>query len=211
LISSLRIKIGSRSDPAASQERKGGGKLRQNCGVSTYIAFLRGVNVGGNKKLKMDALKSLCDSLGFSGAKTYLQSGNVVFKTDEKKPAATLEAALEKKLTLQSRVIVRTAAELKKIIARNPFDVAQRNPSRLLVVFLDGKPAAKAKDALLAACGPHDELQMSGEEIYLYCGDGISQTKVFLLLNEKTLGVTSTARNWNTVTKLLEVAEEVSS
>ncbi len=173
------------------------------------IAFLRGVNVGGNKMISMAALKELFDDLGFKNARTLLQSGNVVFSA---KPAtnaalaAKIAAAIRKRFGSDVEVVIRTPDELRKAVARNPFSAAARDdPSHLLIVFLTQAPTAAAK-AMAAAKFKDERFQLSGTELFAHYGAGIGHSKVPSNFIEKTLAVPGTARNWNTVTKLIAIA-----
>jgi uncharacterized protein (DUF1697 family) len=181
--------------------------------MPTYIAMLRGVNVGGNM-IKMDRLREIWARLGLKNIRTYIQSGNVIFDTPE--PPSKWFGAIEKKLARETRlpvvVIVRTAAELKKVIDANPF---LKQPgidrSKLHVTFLG---AAVAKDILKKsgnlASGP-DELRVLGKEAYLHCPEGYGNTKLHNTALEKLLSARATTRNWNTVNKLYEMACEQTS
>ncbi len=157
---------------------------------STYIALIRGINVGGHKKLSMADLKSACESLGYTDVRTLLNSGNVIF-TAAKAPNA---ADLEKKLGIDVRVILRTPAELAKAIERNPL---KGEPNRLMLMFLE-KASAKKLDWP----GP-EQTHLDGRHLYLYYPEGQGTTKLTNVFIERQLGVAGTTRNWNTVTKLL--------
>lgn len=182
------------------------------CAVTTFICLLRGVNVGGNKMLKMDALKKLCGSLKLKDARTYLQSGNVVFSSDETDRAVLvrrLEEGIRKATALDVRVILRTSSEMKKVIAANPFAMGpERNPSALLVAFLNGDLSKEAKALLSELKADSEELHFGNRELYIYFSGGIADSKVSNAMTEKKLGVNVTARNWNTVNALLRMAEE---
>jgi uncharacterized protein (DUF1697 family) len=118
----------------------------------SFICLIRGVNVGGNKLLKMDALRTLCDAIGVKGAKTYLQSGNVVFRSNVDRGMLTkrIEEGIRKATGFEAKVILRTAGEIRDVIAGNPFVTGpQRNPKALLVAFLGG-PVSKDAKALLS-------------------------------------------------------------
>jgi uncharacterized protein (DUF1697 family) len=175
----------------------------------SFICLIRGVNVGGNNLLKMDALRGLCESVGLKGAKTYLQSGNVVFrsKLDREKLIGRIEEGIRKNTGFEAKVILRTADEIRDVIAANPFATGpQRNPKALLVAFLGG-PIGKAAEALLSKLKiESEELHFGDQELYLYLPEGIAGSKLSNALTEKKLGVNVTARNWNTVTALLKMA-----
>jgi len=174
-----------------------------------FICLLRGVNVGGNNLLKMDVLRSLCDSIGVTGAKTYLQSGNVVFRGsgDRAALAKKIEAAIRKATGFESKVILRTAAELRAVIAANHFTGCE--PGRLLVAFLAAPIGEEAKALLMKLKAGREEIQFGDREIYLHLPDGAGVSKLAAALTEKKIGVNVTARNWNTVNALLKMAEEV--
>jgi len=180
--------------------------------MTAYICFLRGVNVGGNKMLKMTELKALFDSLRLRDAKTYLQSGNVVFRSDETDRAvltSRIEEGIRKKSGLEVKIILRAADELRKVIAANPLPPEDRNPSGLLVAFLGGPITKEAKALLTSLKIPSEDLHFGKQELYFYFPEGIATSKLSNALTEKKVGVNVTARNWNTVNALLKMAEEI--
>ncbi|HSY49256.1 MAG TPA: DUF1697 domain-containing protein [Thermoanaerobaculia bacterium] len=181
--------------------------------MTAFICFLRGVNVGGNKMVKMDALKALFGSLGLKDAKTYLQSGNVVFRSDDADHALLtrrIEEGIRKKAGLEVRIVLRTESELRKVIAANPLTVEpERNPKAFLVAFLSGELTKEAKARLKTLKIDSEELHFGSREMYLYLPAGIADSKLSNALTEKKLGVNVTARNWNTVNALLGMAEEI--
>ena len=139
--------------------------------MTTYICFLRGVNVGGNKLLKMAELKALFDSLKLRDAKTYLQSGNVVFRSDETDRAVLqrrIEDGIRKKSGMEVKVILRTTDELRKVIAANPLAPEDRNPSGLIVAFLGGAITDTAKALLTSIKIDSEELHCGKQELYIY-------------------------------------------
>ncbi|HEX7677835.1 MAG TPA: DUF1697 domain-containing protein [Thermoanaerobaculia bacterium] len=179
-----------------------------------FICLIRGVNVGGNKLLKMDALRALCDAIGVTGAKTYLQSGNVVFRSslDRGVLAKRIEDGIRKATGFEAKVILRTAREMREVIAANPFTAGpQRNPKALLVAFLGGSISKDAKALLQKLRIESEELHFGDQELYLYLPTGIAGSKLSNSLTEKKLGVNVTARNWNTVNALLDLAEKLSA
>jgi uncharacterized protein (DUF1697 family) len=173
--------------------------------VTTYIALLRGINVGGNKMVAMAALRSAFEDLGFTGVKTLLQSGNVVFRGPAT-PTAILEARLEKEIGMRIGFTpdfhVRTAAEWPAIISANAFaDAAAKTPGLLLVTFFKA-PLDRAKvTALQAAIRGPELVHADGRHLYMTFPEGIGRSKAPALV-DKTLGARGTARNWNTVVKL---------
>ena len=181
--------------------------------MPVVISMLRGVNVGGHNMIKMDALRALYESLKLRHPQTYVQSGNVVFQTeaaDLAKLAKKIEDAIERQFAFRPPVILRTAPELRDVIARNPFEKRSGiNPAKLLVAFLAADPAPEARDKLLAIeCAP-DELHFSGRELYIYFPDGQGRAALKWAHVDKALKLLYTGRNWNTVTKLLEMAEGI--
>ena len=178
--------------------------------MNTMVSMLRGVNVGGNHKIKMTELKTLYESLGFANVQTYIQSGNVVFNSKERgdeKLSKKIGTTIEKKFGFCPEVIVRTAEEMGDIVKRNPF--AKRKdvePNKLLVFFLARDPGQPAREAV-AKIEAKEELKSIGSEIYIYFPDGQGQSKLKFGLVEKAIGkIAWTGRNWNTVLKLTEMA-----
>jgi uncharacterized protein (DUF1697 family) len=181
--------------------------------MAVVISLLRGVNVGGHHKIKMDALRALYESLGLRGAQTYVQSGNVVFKTQDRdliRLSKKIEDAIERVFGFRPAVIVRTPSELRGAIARNPFAKRREiEPHRLIVIFLAGLPGPEARDKALKLKPDPEELRLDDREFYMYFPNGMARPKLTWLTVEKVLQMPGTGRNWNTVTKLLEIAEKL--
>jgi uncharacterized protein (DUF1697 family) len=181
--------------------------------MPAIISMLRGVNVGAHNRIKMDALRALYESLGLRDPQTYVQSGNVVFRTDKRDLVALakrIEDIIERAFGFRPAVILRTSCEPRDVIARNPF--AKRRsiePSKLLVNFLANDPGAEARDKVLKLKTEPEELRMDGRELYIYFPSGMARPKMSWAVLEKTLKVPGTGRNWNSVTKLLEMAERL--
>jgi uncharacterized protein (DUF1697 family) len=172
----------------------------------TWIALLRGINVGGNKKVAMAGLRDLLGRLGFGDPQSLLQSGNLVFRTDSRKAdelEQLLEKEVQKRFGLQSDVFVRNAGEWPAVMAANPFlEEAERDPGHLIVMFLRDAPDAKSQDALRAAIIGRETFAVTGRHAYFVYPDGMGTSKLTGALVEKKFGTRGTARNWNTVTKL---------
>ena len=168
--------------------------------MPAYAALLRAVNVGGTGKLAMTDLRKLCEDAGFADVATYIQSGNVVFtsKRGEASVKKLLEAALAEKLGKPCGVLVRTADELRQLLDANPFPKAA--PQRLLMLFLDEKPAADSLKDVVAPGG--EELRVCGRHVVVHFPNGMGQSK--LKLPFRNVG---TGRNLNTVRKLLTMLE----
>jgi uncharacterized protein (DUF1697 family) len=180
--------------------------------MPVVISMLRGVNLG-SRRIKMDALRALYESLKLRDPQTYVQSGNVVFRTEERdlaQLAKRIENAIERSFGFRSDVILRTTSELRDIIARNPFAKRQGiEPSKLLVTFLASVPGQEARDKVLAIKTDPDELRIDGRELYTYFPNGMARPKLSWAVIEKALKTSGTGRNWNSVTKLLEIAERL--
>ena len=174
---------------------------------SHFVALLRGINVGGRNKVSMPELKSSLASLGLEDVVTYIQSGNVVFRSptgDRKELAARMERQIAEAFGVSPTVLLRTPSELVKIADGNPFLKAEADHSKQLhVVFLGGRPSADAVAQLDPGRSPPDEFSVRGSEIYLHLPNGSGRSKLTLDYFERRLGLAATARNWNTLLKLL--------
>jgi uncharacterized protein (DUF1697 family) len=160
--------------------------------------------------IKMDALRVLCAQLGLGNPRTLLQSGNVVFETTAKDMAALakrIEQVLEQTAGFHSDVVLRTAAEMRQVVEANPFHGRSGlHPGKLAVTFLAVDPGEAAREAVRNVPADPEELHAIGRELYIYYPNGMGRTKLPLSRIEKALGTPGTSRNWNTVTKLLEMA-----
>ncbi len=174
--------------------------------MKTYVALLRGINVGGHKQVSMADLRDLLTKLGFASPQSILQSGNLVFQgqtRDNAQLERLLEQEVKKKLHLQADFIVRTAEEWKAVVAGNPFrKEAQRDPGHLLAVFFKDAPKIKEVDALRAAITGPERVHAQGREAYIVYPDGVGRSRLTHTLIERKLGVRGTGRNWNTVLKV---------
>ena len=174
------------------------------------IVLLRGINIGPNNRIAMPALRELLAGAGFEEVRTYVQSGNVVLAT-RRRPDAVARACEEliaAELGLDIPVVVRTRDELAQVVRRNPLGDVADNPKRYQVSFLDAEPDAKAVEKVAALAVEGERIEAIGREIYAWHPDGIARSKLWAGLAGKGLGVKATARNWTTVTTLLEMAEE---
>lgn len=176
----------------------------------THIALLRAINVGGRNMVPMAGLRDLFGALGFPGAKTWLQSGNVVFDGGKKNPAdleRLLEAETEKRFAVRADYLIRTEQEWRATISRNPFsDAAENDPSHLVVVFLKSAPKAPGVRALRAAIRGPELVGAVGRQVYVIYPDGIGRSKLTLPLIEAKLAARGTGRNWNTVLRVGDLA-----
>lgn len=178
--------------------------------MTRHIGLLRGINVGGKNLIPMARLRAMLGELGFEGAETILQSGNVVFSGSGKKGSA-LEAHLEKECAARLGPavdwIVRTAEEWDEVIDANPLPKeAAKDPSHYLVHFLKSAPTAAQVKALASAIPGREVVRAQGRHLYLVYPDGIGKSKLNMALIERKLGCSGTARNWNTVLKLQSLA-----
>lgn len=172
------------------------------------IALLRGINVGKTKRMAMADLREALSELGYGDVQTLLQSGNVVFSTTAKPEVAEkqIATAIATHFGFDVTVLVRTARELTKVVEENPFAEAAADGKRFHVLFLSAKPAAATvRDIDLDSFAP-EQVALTGRELYVWCTNGILESKALTVLNDKRLKVAITARNWNTVTKLLAMA-----
>lgn len=170
--------------------------------MGAFVALLRAVNVGGTGKLPMTELKAMCEELGFAAVRTYIASGNVVFTS--RKSEAAIKTALEKRLQTYAGapvgVLVRSASEIAKVLADNPFPKAA--PNRTVAIFLDKAPPA---DTFAGLRGQKDEeVRLGRREIYVHYGDGMGTSKLVI-----PAAKTGTARNMNTIATLAKMAAEL--
>ena len=176
--------------------------------MKRYIAFLRGINVSGQKLIKMDALKQHFDMPGFKNITTYIQSGNVLFdtqETDDTLLREKVEKQLLEKLGYEVPVIVRSLNDIKNVIANNPYGEPKTGDTRkLYITFLSGIPPGSLHSALDAYKNEPEELKIINREVYLLLAS-YGTTKLTNALIEKKLGVAATTRNWATVNKILEL------
>jgi uncharacterized protein (DUF1697 family) len=178
--------------------------------MPTQIALLRGINLGPNRRIAMGELRELLTGHGYGDVRTLLQSGNVVLTTrlGPEKLARTLERQIAEGLGVDPAVIVRSRDELAAVIDRNPLRDVADDPKRHTVHFLAGAPDPDGVREIEAADVGPERFAAHGRELYTWHPEGIQRSPLVRLITEKRLGVAATARNWNTVTKLLELAEE---
>ncbi|QGM44859.1 DUF1697 domain-containing protein [Methylocystis heyeri] len=170
--------------------------------MTAYVALLRAVNVGGTGKLPMTALAELCLSAGFVQVKTYIASGNVVFRSDgsEEEVRTALERRLTAHMGRPASVLVRAASEMAQTLARNPFP--QQPANRVMALFFDGAPPS---DPLEGATGVQgEEVRLGQRELFIFYPDGMAKTRLRLPAEK-----TGSARNMNTVAKLAAMAAAI--
>ncbi|HEY0665574.1 MAG TPA: DUF1697 domain-containing protein [Gallionella sp.] len=176
--------------------------------MTTFIALLRGINVGGNNKLAMKELAALLAGLGLRDVQTYIQSGNAVFRCDLKNRAALaakISTAISEQHGFAPHVLLLDAAELRDAMADNPYSQAEADARSLYLFFLDEAPRQPDLQALDAIRTTTEQFKLAGKVFYLFAPDGIGRSKLAARA-EKLLGVAATARNWSTVCRLAGMA-----
>ena len=181
--------------------------------MQTFICFLRGVNMTGHNSVKMTDLSSLFINLGFKDAETYIQSGNVIFRKAGDKPvsalAVNLELAIMERFNYTIPVMIRTNQELSDLFSSNPF-LGETNfdPAKMAVLFLHEKPSDSQIQKVADIDYPPDKFKIIGRDIFIYCPNGFGRTKLYTNFFERKMGIAGTARNWKTITTILNIAEK---
>ena len=167
----------------------------------------------GHNAIKMTCLTGLFRQIGYSDAETYIQSGNIVFtchNVNIDEVSSEIRKAILSEFNLNIAVISRTLDGMKKIISANPFlEIPGFDPSKMAVLFLEIEPSAEQILKVANIDYPPDKFLINGSEIYIYCPNGFGKTKLYTNFYEARMKVTGTARNWRTVTKLMEMAEKM--
>jgi uncharacterized protein (DUF1697 family) len=176
--------------------------------MAQHIVLLRGINLGSRNRIAMPALRAALEAAGFDDVRTYLQSGNVVLSSTAKADAVARDVhrAIAAEFGFDIAVVTRTRAQLATIVERNPLARIAKNPKRYQVSFLDAKPSAAVVRRIEETPAKGERVVVDGREVYAWHPDTIARSKLWALLAGPSLGVTATARNWTTVTKLLELA-----
>ena len=179
---------------------------------TTYVALLPGVNVGASKRIKMPDLRAAFEAGGGTDVQTYIQSGNVVFRATGARKAvvAAMEEQIVEHCGHEVAVILRTAAELEKVVDANPFTSREDDPTKLHVIFFDRAPTGIGDGVDLDALAP-EELALGRQEVYLLLPNGIGRAKLPIALgrNKAYKAGPATARNWRSTLKLLDMAREL--
>ena len=181
--------------------------------LKRYVALLRGINLGARNKIGMADLRALFENLEAEDVETYVQSGNVVFRsrTARDELGRRIERRISSELGLEIKVLLRTSAELAKLVAGNPFAKRQSDPVKLHVTFLADTPAPARVRALDRTQFEPDEFRVAGREVYLHTPNGYGRSKLSNAYFETQLGVAATTRNWKTVTALADLAQAPAS
>ncbi len=181
--------------------------------MPVIISMLRGINVGGHNKINMGELRGLYESLGFETPRTYVQSGNVIFRSKEKiSPvlASKIQHAIERKFACSPGVILRTPAEFRRAIDSTPFPPSRSlEPGKVLITFLATDPGPGAHATLLKLKRYPEEIHLNGRELYIYFPNGAGKSKLPWASIAEVLKTQGTARNWSSVAKILAIAEEL--
>ena len=178
--------------------------------MTIFITMLRGINVSGQKKIKMEELRKLYESLEFQDIRSYIQSGNIIFKThtsDRLKIISSLRESIFNHFGFDVSIILRTSKELERIVSNNPFH--DKDTKRILVSFLAEENKNYNIDELLQVKAKGEEFKIKGKEIYLFLPYGSGKTKLTNNFFERKLGVQITTRNWKTVNKILDISKDI--
>jgi len=180
--------------------------------MTVYVALLRGINVGGKHSLPMQELRNILGALGCEDVRTYIQSGNAVFRSvdDRESLAAKIKSAIEQAFGFAPHVHVLTIEEFQSILAANPFPEAVATPKLLHVSFLAETPENPDLEALESVRSGTERFELHANAFYLHAPDGIGRSKLAAKV-ERCLGVATTARNWRTVNKIAELAATIIS
>jgi uncharacterized protein (DUF1697 family) len=174
---------------------------------TTYAALLRGINLGSHKRIAMADLRTLVEGLGCADVQTYVQSGNVVFRSNlgAADAARAIEREIQKELGHETTVVIRTERQLRDLVANNPFARSKIRSNTLYVTFLAEKPdRTRVRKLVDDSFGP-ERFEIAGEDVYLYFPNGYGRVKLNNAMLERRLGVAATTRNWRTVTALAEL------
>jgi uncharacterized protein (DUF1697 family) len=177
--------------------------------VMRQIVLLRGVNLGARNRIAMPELRRALEGAGFGDVRTYLQSGNVVLSSDlaADELARRCEREIADAFDLDIDVVVRTRSELARVVRRNPLADVAVDPKRYQVSFLSAPLDRERVRELAALAAPEERFVAAGRELYAWHPAGVARSRLWARLAGRNLGVTATARNWTTVTKLLELAD----
>jgi uncharacterized protein (DUF1697 family) len=178
--------------------------------MNTYIAFFRGINVGGHNSLPMKELIAVLETTGARKIKTYIQSGNAVFQSAEKNSselAEQLTAEIKKRYGFEPYILILELEAIKRAHSENPFPEAEADPSNLHLGFLASKPSSPNLVKLSSLKKESERFHLSDQVFYLHAPEGVGRSKL-ASSSEKLLGVPMTDRNWRTVCKVMEMAEE---
>lgn len=176
--------------------------------MKTFIALLRGINVGGNKRVPMSDLRALCNELGWSNAQTYIQSGNLIFSASGKSAAleTQLQNAIENYFGFLVPVIIRAATDWPAYVKNNPFlDICKKDPHLVMLCLSKAAPKSEALNELRERATSGERIEHIGDALWIYFAGGVARSKLSPALLDRLVGSSVTARNWLTVLKLQEL------
>jgi uncharacterized protein (DUF1697 family) len=181
--------------------------------MHTYISFLRGINMTGHNSIKMTELAALYSDLGFDRPETFIQSGNVIFNVNKEMLVTAIvtaiETAIHNTFGYTVPVMIRSVPEMRNILSSNPFlEEAKFDPSKMAVIFLHDNLKESEIRKVADVNYPPDKFKIIGNEIYTFCPNGFGKTKLYTNFFENKMKVQGTARNWKTITTLLNLAEK---
>jgi uncharacterized protein (DUF1697 family) len=177
--------------------------------MARLVVLLRGINLGSRNRISMPELREALEDAGYEDVRTYLQSGNVVLTStaSAKQVARACERLIADRFGLEIAVVARTRNELAQVVKRNPLARVAKDQKRYQVSFLETKPSPRIVREVESVVADREKVVSIGREIYAWHPAGVARSKLWAQLAGKNLGVTATARNWTTVTKLLELAD----
>lgn len=179
--------------------------------MQTYIALFRGINVGGRNSIKMADLRSLLENIGLTDVQSYIQSGNVVFQTEETDARTLSEKirnAIGENYEFTPDVMIIRDEDFDKVLAENPFPEAESDPGKLHIGFLESRPTNPNLNGLKEVKKESERYELKSKAFYFYAPDGVGRSKLFAKA-EKLIGVSMTSRNWRTVKKIHRMAHEL--
>lgn len=179
--------------------------------MKTFIALLRGINVGGHNKIPMSELRTLCAELGWKNIQTYIQSGNLIFAAAGKPAAleATLQRTIEKHFGFAISIIIRSAADWPAYIKSNPFlEACEKEPHAVMLCLSQAPPKSDAAERLLERAAGGERIAQIGDALWIHFAGGVARSKISPALLDRMTGSPVTARNWLTVLKLEEMTKQ---
>jgi uncharacterized protein (DUF1697 family) len=179
--------------------------------MKTYISFLRGINMTGHNIIQMADLKVLYQMLGFEDVETYIQSGNVIFRSSKNIEKSDISLMIEEAITLKYNyrvpVMIKTVAELHSLLSVNPFlNEESFDPAKMAVIFVREELSRQRIEKVSNLDYPPDKFRIVGNEIFIWCPNGFGRSKIYTGFFEKKMGINGTGRNWKTITTLLDIA-----
>jgi uncharacterized protein (DUF1697 family) len=176
------------------------------------IVFLRAVNMAGHNSIKMKDLGEMFVDMGYPDAKIYIQSGNVIFRSDEDRNTLIrkVSEAIKQEFGHDIAIMIRTVEEVRNLAGRNPYlEEEGFDPSKMAVVFLNKEPSAESVEKMADVDFPPDKYLIDRNEIFIYCPNGFGRSKLTTVFFERKLNVFGTARNWKTINSILDISKKV--